>query len=387
MAGYLISLDNEDSLRLYIKNGVYATKINLPQNGHWSRSQEGTLADYVTMRNGDNIYFFIQRKIYGIGELVNISGDCKFCNFNKASAPEQFEYASIKNELLWDEGEISVKQRWICCFKPSPKFFINGLDMDEVLSSNPSAFRMLRAFWKLSFIKFDDEENQAFKDAILKLNMANSNGIIAENSEFDCDFSETHSKIENMVHGDDFYKINVTHVLHDCAHGSLLGHEMAIEAGILYQLSLKDAQTIDILGEWDYLSHQVIASPFKPIDYMDKMDVFGYSYILGFKPTKSNFLIAELKKDKATEEDILQLMKYVDWVKDEYCFGDYSMINAFLIASDFQDNMPNLIHDVVQRRFTIGTRPTKSKMWNKVKLIKYSFNSNDSHIDLSNIDD
>ena len=49
---------------------------------------------------------------------------------------------------------------------------------------------------------------------------------------------------------------------------------MAIEAGLIHQLSIKDPQTCEIFGTWDYLSHQFIASPFKPIDYMDKMDLF-----------------------------------------------------------------------------------------------------------------
>ena len=82
-----------------------------------------------------------------------------------------------------------------------------------------------------------------------------------------------------------------------------------------------------------------MASPFKPIDYMDKMDLFGYSYLPQFKPTKSHFLAGEVKKDAAKLEHVDQLMKYVDWVKDEYCFGDYSMINAFLVAYDFDKDV------------------------------------------------
>src|SRR5260370_10494615 len=66
-------------------------------------------------------------------------------------------------------------------------------------------------------------------------------------------------------------------------------------------------------------------------DYMDKMDLFGYSYVPGFKPTKSRFLVCEIKRDAAHLEDIDQLMKYVDWVRDEYCYGDYAMIRAFLV--------------------------------------------------------
>lgn len=40
--------------------------------------------------------------------------------------------------------------------------------MDDALNSNPSAFRMLRAMWKVSFIKIDDEENRALFDILYK---------------------------------------------------------------------------------------------------------------------------------------------------------------------------------------------------------------------------
>jgi hypothetical protein len=42
--------------------------------------------------------------------------------------------------------------------------------MDDVLASNPDAFKMLRVLWKLSFIKIDDVENKALYDIILKSN-------------------------------------------------------------------------------------------------------------------------------------------------------------------------------------------------------------------------
>ena len=72
---------------------------------------------------------------------------------------------------------------------------------------------------------------------------------------------------------------------------------MALEAAVVDTLATNKNT---VLGEWDYISHQVIASPFKPIDYMDKIDVFGYRYIKGYK-TKSKFLIIELKKDNASK--------------------------------------------------------------------------------------
>lgn len=93
---------------------------------------------------------------------------------------------------------------------------------------------------------------------------------------------------------------------------------MAIEVGVVSSI-VNDPGTI--FGSWDYVSHQVIASPFKAIDYMGKMDVFGYRYIKNYD-TVSKYLLIEIKKDSATIEVIDQLMKYNDWINQEYANGD-----------------------------------------------------------------
>src|SRR5713101_6871410 len=107
MAGYIFSLDSLDSLLLYTTNGVYGTKLSSPSHS-WRAHHEGTFADYATMRAGDNIYFFIQRKIYGIGRLVNVGSDCKFFNFPGAGNAQPFSYAALREEILWDEGNVSI---------------------------------------------------------------------------------------------------------------------------------------------------------------------------------------------------------------------------------------------------------------------------------------
>src|SRR2546430_2569496 len=101
MAGYIFGLDNLESLLVYTRNGGYGTKLSAPSTS-WRAHHEGTFADYATMKAGDNIYFFIQRKIYGIGKLVNVGSDCKYFNFPSASVPQSFVYGSVKQQLLWD---------------------------------------------------------------------------------------------------------------------------------------------------------------------------------------------------------------------------------------------------------------------------------------------
>lgn len=369
MAGYVVNLSSEAALAMYVQNGVYATILSVPK-GYWGVPHEATFADYATMQAGDNIYFFLGRKIYGIGVLVDVGGDCKFLNYPEANEPQNFDYLQIQNNLLWDEGPESVNQRWVCVFKPSPYFFTCGIDMDDVLSSNPQQFRMLRAFWKVSFIKIDDDENQALMDIILRNNQEALNN--PHSKVFPTNYQTCHSNMATKILTGNYY-FRTSEILFKCANDTRLRHEMALEAGLLHQLSVKEQNTVKLFGVWDYLSHQVIASPFKPIDYMDRMDVFGYSYIQGFK-TKSRFLVAELKKNGATTGDVDQLMKYVDWVKDEYSYGDYSIINAFLIAFDFPSPVVEYARKMGERKYIIGRRPARSAIWSNLKLVKYSFN-------------
>jgi hypothetical protein len=376
LAGYIFNLDNEISLKNSIENGVYSTNLSQPQNNLWKIHHEGTFADFLSMKQGDNVYFFINRKIYGLGELVNIEFDCKFLNYPNADIPTVPVYNDIKDIMLLNDTESKINNRCICTFKPSPYYFHNGIDMDDVLSSNPNSFRMLRAFWKVSFIKIDDEENKALKDIILKRNEE-----FLTNPSETFDFSDSlQQSIGNKLSSE--YNIGSNNILKYCSGVVNIRHEMAIEAHIIDVISQDDN---NIFGRWDYVSHQVIASPFKPIDYMDKMDLFGFSYISGFN-TISKYLIVEIKKDKATIEAVDQVMKYVDWINQEYAHGDYYMINAFIVAFDFPEEVINYKNLVCKRNYIRGRRPTKADLWSNVKLIKYRYNNVTNSLDFEEIE-
>ena len=323
MAGYIMTLDSEESLNQCILTGTYSTKMSQP-NGKWRTHHEGTFADYLSMKEGDYIFFFIKRKIYGIGTLIAIKDECKYLNYINANLPEEIDTTEYRNRKpLLPYG--SKENRCFCIFKPNPYFFKKGVDMDDALSSNPDKFKMLRALWKLSFIKIDDEESQALVDIILKRNE------------------------ENIFNGNNTFEYN----------NSLLR-------------IVSDKVSEDYKLKSDNVSHQVVASPFKAIDYMDKMDVFGYRYIKGYK-TRSKYLIVEIKKDAAKVDVVDQIMKYVDWVQAEYAFGDYSMIQAYIVASDFSEDVISHRNKKCIRNYTKGYRPTISCEWNFVQLVKYTY--------------
>jgi hypothetical protein len=381
MAGFLFSLDCEESLIGSINKGIYSTRLSAPNNV-WRIHHEGTFADYCSMREGDNVYFFIDRKIYGIGTLTNINGDCKFLNYPNANLPTIQNYDEIHDQLLLDTGDNeSINFRFICTFIPYPVFFRNGIDMDEILSSSPNSFKILRAFWKLSFIKFSDEENQAFKNILLRRNIDAIDNPNNQNT-FESNYQEFHNLINEKTEGNNFYTLSIAPFLNTIANeNGSLRHEMAVEAAIIYQLTINHQETINIFGNWDYLAHQVIASPFKPIDYIDKMDIFGYRYIENQKPTLSNYLVIEIKRNTVNAQDVLQLMKYVDWVKNEYSFGDYSMIKAFLVGYEFTEDALTEFAEIVERKFIYGVRPSIAATWNDVKLVTYSFNAQTNLLD------
>lgn len=366
MAGYVFAIGGDtDNPELVIKEcvekGIYSTYIRTTA----AIPFEGTLADYLSMKPGDNIYFFSKRKYYGVGELVQVGPDCKYCNYPTSGMPKIEEYDSIRNQLLVDYGPDSAKYRWICTFKGSPYFFERGIDTDEILTYKPNTFRILRAFWKVSFIKLGDEENASLKEIFLlrhQEEINNQTGIISTQPTY-------HTALRLKV--DARYALSTQYVLANCSNGSYLKHEMALEAATIEALV---NEQIPELGHWDYISHQVIASPFKPIDYMDKIDIFAYRYLHGTKiPCK--YLVAELKRGTADADTVDQVMKYVDWVCQEYTYGDYDAVEACIIAFDFDDDIADHIKQNAKRRYMQGSHPIKNKEWRALKLISYKYHN------------
>ena len=125
MAGYIMTLDSLESLRLCILTGTYSTNLSSPKNNMWVKHQEGTFADYLSMKENDNIYFFIKRKIYGIGKIVNVNMDCKYLNYIGADNPTVLSKKEYKNSnpLL---SNACVNNRCFCTFIPSPYFFMKS---------------------------------------------------------------------------------------------------------------------------------------------------------------------------------------------------------------------------------------------------------------------
>ena len=105
MAGYIMTLDSEESLNQCILTGTYSTKMSQP-NGKWRTHHEGTFADYLSMKEGDYIFFFIKRKIYGIGTLIAIKDECKYLNYINANYQKKLIRQNIEIGNLYYHMEV-----------------------------------------------------------------------------------------------------------------------------------------------------------------------------------------------------------------------------------------------------------------------------------------
>jgi hypothetical protein len=242
--------------------------------------------------------------------------------------------------------------------------------MDDALMYRPSAFRMLRSFWRRSFIKVDDDEDQALADLVLRANRT-ALELGDEAAWIPTRHREVHARIRRTATRGNALDSKDLVLL--AADGTALRHEMALEAALCFQLAHRDPSTERIFGRWDFVTHQLVASPAKPPDYNDWIDVFGWTLIPGSR-TVGYYRVVELKKGVATSVDVEQVMKYVDWVKDEYCFGDYGLIRAYLVAHSFDDTVFDAANSAGRRLYTKGRRPPYTLEWGvngELSLVTY----------------
>ena len=343
--------DNGDPLTDRKKNSIYKVLV-------------ATFGDMVTMKEGDNIYFLSNRKIYGVGEAKKIGSDCKYDNYLGASKLTRNDElnASEVNYLT----STSSQARWVCFFKPAKHFFKKGVDMDDVLQFKPNAFKMLRAFEHLSFIKIDDEENRALREYICLKNDFAYNDI--DYNSFDFDESK-HQILATRNLSD--YKMNILGSMQQEAFAPNIYSEMFIESALLQQIS--NHRNLP-LGEWDYISHQLIASPFKPLKYIDKIDIFGYRFSTHYENSPkliTKYLLIELKKDQVNRSALEQTMQYIDWVCKEYASGDYSLIEAYVVGNGAVRQIEHIKEEICQRDFIFSSHPPTSMKWKDLHIITF----------------
>ena len=317
----------------------------------------GTLADYLGMKEGDNVFFFMERKVYGIGELVSIEErDCRFRIHPKK------ESADIED--LTEERDSNMHQ-FICTFKPSPYFFKQGVDMDEILMFSSDKIKSLRFFSGMTFMKLDDVESEAIKNIIAR---KNEEYLSEDKKEMHFEFDESvHHNIAKKISGTNAYDLSIfDYIQFDSK--ERVKSEYYIEGATMDLLRNYESKNI---GKWDFVARQYPASPPKPSEYKETMDLFGYRYVPGFPGAVSQYIVIELKAGRINKDNVQQTMKYVDWISRKYTNGDYSMIKAYTIGCDKENEVEEDIKGIIERNYITDCRPVENKSWKELKILSY----------------
>ena len=396
MAGYIFLLARdgvEESLKTIVKSGCFSPNIPLPKDNAasqlWTKEAIGAFGDLITIGEGDKVFFFSERTVYGCGKAVSLHQDsCILKNYPNAS---RAYYAEEQNDLFlvdslsprFSVGDKYKGNRWFVTFEPDPFFFQDGVDMDDLLGFAPTKIRMLRVIEKVSFIKLDDDEANEIYNCICLRTMQRKTILNSFNTmEFSPSVHEQiREKLASNQNPSDYIPNSKELVLNRRFVNGEIDIEMAEELALLYHLKKSNDP---LFGSCDYLCQQVPASPFKPVIYIDRIDLFGYSYLKeldgGFlsEKVKKEYLIVELKKGIVQDiQPVVQVMKYVDFVANEYAEGDYSRIRAILLAKEFSDDVIDESIKRCQRNFTMFfKREAYPLVWQNFNLINYQRDEN-----------
>lgn len=382
MSGYIVNLSDNDALQRYLEFGVYGTLMRRPEYASWSVAAELTLADYLTMRPGDLIFFFRERTIYGVGRLISVRrGEpiAALANYPGSSMPHAMP-SEGREELLYRQHR-DEDMRWVVFFRPDPAFFTRGLDMDEVLQGDlRGVVRGLRVFEKRSFIQVEDDEAQVMADLLLRRNadllesgaawLSRSNGrIFPDQSEF------YQARVGARGPLLDLHRVDVDGLLTRYVREGIVAHEALLQAWLTHALTVRRPEVVALFGAWDYVANQVYASPQKPVMYMDRIDIFGYTrrrLSPSFPPTIMRYKAIELKKDLIGDVNVInQMLKYVDWLAHQRAGGDYSLVDAYLVASGYTDDVVAYAREMGVRDYIAPYRPYRKQQWSQLSLLRY----------------
>lgn len=325
--GVFITLYDEESLKLYLKNGLFgflATPVNTSKPNPRSNYFH-VLADYACLREGSDVFFFIKRKIYYGGKVIgNESLGSFFINGENSPLGR-----STKANLFWNEdfryekdtslnkGQFYVEtnngrkikaQPFIVCFNTSDDSgkFITSDDLYFELGSYPFPLPS-NAMQGMGFCTLTPGETK------IALNLI--------------------GKSKNRID----YSLSPV-----CASGGkrlfseeLIDPNYMNESELEFNLLANFDKFLGILGRNHYcLCRQIPISPFKP-ENMDRADICLYDTEDLIQGGTLPNVVIELKDEKANFHAYEQVHRYLRWLEKVTEPNEFEKIEAYIVAPSF----------------------------------------------------
>ncbi len=374
VAGVIINLSGREARERYCVGGAYSCRQVRRQDDRagWGTPQELAIADYLALAAGDLVFFFEQRQIFGIGRVVQMpmTARAALCNY-----PRSWDLSvDSGSTYLWEHEPNSdlSDHPFVVFFEPEPAWYTQGIDMDEALASDTHGYvRQLPFFAGVSFARFDDFEAAHLASLIRKANRSSD--------VYPSRHQSVHERAKRYLdQAPSAFSIDIDGLVRKYSERGLLRHEALLEAWLVDAFRNRWDLVSGIVGrptQPTFVGHQVPASPFKPHEYIDRIDLLAYDIE---KPTPGSpipvadsYVLAEFKKADATVDDVRQTLKYVDWVAHEYQGGDYTGIAAFVASAGYPAAVQQVVVSEGKRSYVRPRRPYGSDTWDSLRLLQY----------------
>lgn len=357
MKGFLFLLggkkvkDPTEKVRAAISKGEFTPRV--------SRSPQvygAVLADLMSARPGDRVFFFTQRGIYGSARIVGL--------------PNQRLGGSWVNT----KGDISVY------LEPCPRLLRQPVDMDELLLRPGNEVAAgIRTMGGKSFFLLDPDETRWLEEQFYRR--------LSSDEEFT--FPDGLKALEAAKRAGRALPLRLAVPQLRArlpAPGKRFTSESLLHAAIIERL--REQPKILVGPEPKHrlrlvsLHHEYLASPAKQADYVDSIDivrVFGPN-VDSHRRVATFYDCWEVKKGSLSPAKfrslLIQGMKYVDFIASSRLGGDFSRVRLNLVAARFPESAvrERETADAAVRHYVRGTREAaRSEKWTEIALWVYSW--------------
>ncbi len=360
----------------------------------WSKEMFATFADYLCISPGDKVFFFQDRLLYGIGEVVERPGAptrrgalLNYTNADLSSPPTE---PSEENALY--TGPEWRRVRVVVPFAPSPTLWEEGIDMDEVLASPGADDCWGLRFWEgFNFRLLGELETRVLLGIFLRRFDQNRKGLqgvrdhAAIRSTLKAKFVDFPSPRHIVAANPELYLEGSMFRIEECLHAVMAEHLQDNEAS--WFPPLHDPEKGSVF-------HEFPASPPKPPQWADEIDLMVTRLRPGVaEAPPTHYSIFEMKRDsvslrrpESADAQLSQVMRYVDFVARHHAGNNYDAVSAFYVAHHFvvtnQDTLagtPNsrdVVRRAIQRHYVLNPREKPAtRHWDSLRFLTYSWDS------------
>lgn len=390
MKGFIFALDDSADVERILARGVFGVRQPAPLGQYgaqawdpmsWTDGQLETFADWHSVAPGDLVFFFQDRLIFGVGEVVGLPAHPRQAALTNFADSEISRRAMpLPAQALYgptDDAEW-FRVRAVILFVKSPALFRVGIDMDEALSAYMAEPWPLHYWAGRSFVQLTEAEARLLRAAFLR-RFAGQGAELATPPDKVALLGRATALALRPISSAVY--INASRNLYVDA-ASKFRNEKTLHAALMEQLQANGgAFPLSSPGRSDTY-HELPASPAKNPGWVDRMDLVACSVWPG-TDIVTGYELIEAKKDQLSvgpvntfDRFFSQPMRYVDFLARHYAGGNMHSVDVHIVAGSYSPKFLSAFHasPTLPRHYSLSPRDRDPiRAWERVRLWSYEW--------------